>query len=45
MSSHIPPPPCRACTLARNCINGRYCTKVARYVNYDVQPPCHKWNH
>lgn len=31
---------CRYCQRARNCINGRYCFVLRRYVQYDCRQEC-----
>lgn len=33
-------PECQACEKGMNCINGRYCRKLGRYVDYAPMPPC-----
>lgn len=33
-------PLCQTCQLARNNINGRYCSKIQRYVEHDTTPAC-----
>ena len=29
---------CRTCAHGRNCINGRWCEKLRKYVQYDKKP-------
>jgi len=31
---------CNACREGRNCVNGRYCMRLHRYVEYAKEPPC-----
>ncbi len=31
---------CSTCPTAINCINGRYCTKLKKYVEHDKEPKC-----
>lgn len=31
---------CTGCQYALNALNGRYCTKLQRYVEYDTTPQC-----
>ncbi len=33
---------CRACPLAHNGLNGRYCNRVGLYVEHASEPPCGK---
>nr|DAP81746.1 MAG TPA: hypothetical protein [Caudoviricetes sp.] len=32
--------PCHGCNTVRNCLNGRYCPKLGRYVEYSKTKPC-----
>ena len=32
--------PCKGCELARNQINGVYCTRLKRYVQHVMEKPC-----
>lgn len=34
------PPRCLACRYGRNCINGRFCVRLYRYVTHIVKEPC-----
>lgn len=31
---------CMACDKGSNCINGRWCAELARYVEHTSVPPC-----
>lgn len=31
---------CKTCQHARRCINGAWCTKLGRYVEHALRPPC-----
>ena len=31
---------CKHCQDARHCINGAWCTKLGRYVEHALRPPC-----
>ncbi len=33
-------PTCAKCEKATNCLNGRYCHELKRYVEYATQPIC-----
>lgn len=33
---------CKACGAGRNCINGRYCHRLGRYVEHDKIDEC-RW--
>lgn len=35
---------CRTCAHGRNCINGRWCEKLRKYVQYDKKPLCEDGN-
>ena len=35
---------CKECPRARNCVNGRYCTVIKKYVEHVIEPPCVKTN-
>ena len=35
---------CSQCPLALNCINGRYCTRLHAYVQYDNKPKCKQYD-
>lgn len=31
---------CLTCKAGKNCINGRYCEAIHKYVEYDTLPKC-----
>lgn len=33
---------CAECSIAQNSLNGRYCNKLRKYVEYAKAPPCGK---
>lgn len=33
---------CALCDKTRNCINGKWCIPLHRYVNYDDKPRCYE---
>ena len=35
---------CKECPKAINCVNGRYCTVIMKYVEHSIKPPCVKNN-
>jgi len=35
---------CNACERGRNCVNGRFCVPLNRYVEYANVPPCEVLN-
>ena len=35
---------CQVCVSSANCINGVYCHKLKRYVQYETTPPCESEN-
>lgn len=39
MASHTNPI-CASCAMAHTGLNGRFCDKIKKYVEYSQQPPC-----
>jgi hypothetical protein len=35
---------CKSCTEVRNCINGHFCAKLKKYVEYSRKKECNKKN-